>query len=79
MISNEDERETRTERNRTRRTSKGKVMIYILSKLEYFFTHYFLLQSGNVTVDCPQTCCVFSQEYKPEAFMWPSDFDKEME
>lgn len=54
-------------------------MIYILSKLEYLFIQYSLLRSGNVTVDCLQTFCVFIQEFKTEAFMWPSDFDKEME
>lgn len=40
MISNEDERDTETERKRGMNI-KGNIMIYILSKLEYFFTHYF--------------------------------------
>lgn len=62
------------------RNIKGKVMIYILSKLEYVFTRYFfLLRYDEVTVDCPETCCVFIQEFKINAFMWPSDFDKEIE
>lgn len=58
---------------------KGKVMIYILSELEYFFTRYFSLCSAEVTVDCPETCCVFIQEIKIKAFMQPSNFDKETE
>lgn len=46
------------------RTSKEKVMIYILSKLQYIFTQYLILRSGNVTADCPQTCRVFIPLFK---------------
>lgn len=46
-------------------------MIYILSKLEYIFTRNFLLRPGSVTADSPQRSCVFIQEFKTEAFMWP--------
>lgn len=60
------------ERDREGKNIKRKVMIYILSKLENF-----LRQSGNGTVDIPQTC-VFIQEFKTQTFMCPSDFNKEM-
>lgn len=43
-----------------RKNIKGKVMFYIFSKLECFFTHSSLLNSGKVALDCPQTGCIFN-------------------
>ncbi|MEQ2170830.1 hypothetical protein GOODEAATRI_004321 [Goodea atripinnis] len=53
MISTEDKREMGKREEEMGSTSKERVMIYILSKLEYIFTG--LLQRGNVTVDSLQT------------------------
>lgn len=72
-------RATQRLKRRDGKDIKGEVMIYILSKLEYFFTPYFSLRSAEVTVDCPETCCVFIQGIKTKAFMRPSNFDKETE
>lgn len=46
MISNEDEGDTET----VRKNIKGKGMIYILYKLEYFFSHCFLFLFFYISV-----------------------------
>lgn len=60
------------------RTSKERVMIYILSKLEYIFAR--LLQGSNVNVDSLQTICFFFiQEFKHSPLLWPTDYSRETE
>lgn len=76
MISNEDEGDTET----VRKNIKGKGMIYILYKLEYFFSHWFCCFFFTfLWRSCSRlhwdTC--FMTELKTKAFVWPSDFDKE--
>lgn len=74
----EDKREMGEREEEMGRTSKERVMIYILSKLEYISTC--LLQRSNVTVDSLQTRWGgFVQEFRPGPLMWPADSCKESE